>query len=798
VVTDIERIARAVPDGEGGLFISDVFAHRLIHLRDGRPEVLGGPDRYHYPCGLLVRNNHLYVCDSWHHRIQILTRAGEPVSAIDGFVEPRDLAEVAGRLWVLDAGAQELRIYDGELDGAVTTLAAKRADVSLDFSEFAHNILTTRSSLPMHHPREMMADADLVCLTDTRRLFLLDSDARLIETRPLSPHLKALGPDRGVFWFYDARSGGLVTYVPLQGLSPSAQTLENVRNGAVLVDGTLFERDLRGRTLDRVTDDRGWRNLLAEAQGNALLIEPLRNLLAELAQVLTSVGEEAEILLKPTLVPFEKPIWSELFRDLPHYPVDRHLPENALKHGVRPLFARFRDLSELLGNLLALAHRLQAPTVWETVAGACLRIWEQVRNTVASMAAEDPNLLGKDARVFLGRGLLSLLGGALRAPDHPLPDSWRRICDDHAALPDTAFARIAQAVAGGGHADALTALRATHADRIALARVQMAGGCRRERLVLLHRLSISRWYDAETRLTAAVRIHPTLTRAAYAYSLVGSAVDDLRADCLGQIEDPNTLARHAMATGDHAAARHQAARQDDTDPRKYNTLAQIEAEGGNLAAALRISAAMKEAPDFSLMRGTLYEVTGHYAEALADYRVLKDQGRKIPMLDLQIFAMTLCTGGDTAGILEASRLAEGGKALARATALWLSGDLEGASAALKDQPKPELWRLTQGLLHRARGETEAALAWIDREQAVYPRNATLLERYLTTRDRTDREALAAYTHLYWQGRKHFRDDPLFEEAIDGYLAVERGRDGDAVWRWRCQYYLEQARFSICL
>ena len=213
----------------------------------------------------------------------------------------------------------------------------------------------------------------------------------------------------------------------------------------------------------------------------------------------------------------------------------------------------------------------------------------------------------------------------------------------------------------------------------------------------------------------------------------------------------------------------------------------------------------RDEPNYLLVRGQLLETLGRYAEALETFRRMKED-RDFPMLDFEIFAMLICLDRfeEAMAMLAEMKQTEEQARLLTAVMTDLRGDHAGAITILEDtipyQP-PELHNLHRGICARCLGDSAKAIERFTWEQTVYPRNATLLELFLTREQASDREALAHGTYLYWSGRKVFLREADFTTAVRGYQAIERGELEElpsAAPSWRRLYYLEQLRFSLYL
>ena len=122
---------------DGSLYLADSRNHRIVHLdADGLylnswgtygnvidGEIPGG--RLNEPWGVAVgQDGMVYVADTWNHRIQVFTPAGQFVrmwssfdvnGSLDGFWGPRGIAvDSQNRVFVTDTGKQRVVIFDAE------------------------------------------------------------------------------------------------------------------------------------------------------------------------------------------------------------------------------------------------------------------------------------------------------------------------------------------------------------------------------------------------------------------------------------------------------------------------------------------------------------------------------------------------------------------------------------------------------------------------------------------------------------------------------------------------------------
>ena len=124
-------------DGQGNVYITDGFEHRIIKLSPSGEAlwIVGakgkGDDSFNYPRGLVVSETQgqLLICDSWNHRIVALDldgnfkfAFGEVGSGAGQFYEPQAICVTAAdELIVVDRGNHRLQRFspDGKLKGMI-------------------------------------------------------------------------------------------------------------------------------------------------------------------------------------------------------------------------------------------------------------------------------------------------------------------------------------------------------------------------------------------------------------------------------------------------------------------------------------------------------------------------------------------------------------------------------------------------------------------------------------------------------------------------------------------------------
>jgi DNA-binding beta-propeller fold protein YncE len=109
-------------DDRGRIWIAD-FGHSRLRLFDRDGGSLGGwggrgtgTFGFHDPAAVAVKNEDVYVADTWNGRIQHFTTAGAWKGTAAGLFGPRGVAVGPdGRVWVTDTGNHQVRVYDGDL-----------------------------------------------------------------------------------------------------------------------------------------------------------------------------------------------------------------------------------------------------------------------------------------------------------------------------------------------------------------------------------------------------------------------------------------------------------------------------------------------------------------------------------------------------------------------------------------------------------------------------------------------------------------------------------------------------------
>jgi DNA-binding beta-propeller fold protein YncE len=112
----------AAVDARGRIWIAD-FGHSRLRIFDRDGGDLGGwggrgngTFGFQDPCAVAIREDDVYVADTWNGRVQHFTLAGEWKGTGAGLFGPRGVAVGPdGRVWVTDTGNHQVRAYDSAL-----------------------------------------------------------------------------------------------------------------------------------------------------------------------------------------------------------------------------------------------------------------------------------------------------------------------------------------------------------------------------------------------------------------------------------------------------------------------------------------------------------------------------------------------------------------------------------------------------------------------------------------------------------------------------------------------------------
>src|SRR4030042_2990663 len=124
----ISQVHSIVVDQSSGYYLSDEVDHRILKITsDGRCTLCFGKHGYDefgfwYPRGLLIKNERLYVCDSWNNRIQVFDLEGHFVKSLgkfgsgaEEFNEPVDIkSDEKDNIWVADRNNHRLKKYNSD------------------------------------------------------------------------------------------------------------------------------------------------------------------------------------------------------------------------------------------------------------------------------------------------------------------------------------------------------------------------------------------------------------------------------------------------------------------------------------------------------------------------------------------------------------------------------------------------------------------------------------------------------------------------------------------------------------
>ncbi|MGH9364491.1 MAG: DUF2298 domain-containing protein [Thermoanaerobaculia bacterium] len=112
----------AAVDSRGRVWVAD-FGNSRLRIFDAAGGLLGGWGRrgnetwgFNQLCGVAIRDDEVYVADTWNGRIESFTLRGKRKAAVSELYGPRGVAVAPdGRVWVTDTGNNRVIVYDAGL-----------------------------------------------------------------------------------------------------------------------------------------------------------------------------------------------------------------------------------------------------------------------------------------------------------------------------------------------------------------------------------------------------------------------------------------------------------------------------------------------------------------------------------------------------------------------------------------------------------------------------------------------------------------------------------------------------------
>jgi sugar lactone lactonase YvrE len=194
-------------DKEERLWIAD-FGNSRIRIFDRDGGFLGGwggrgstTYALREPCSVSIRDEDVYVADTWNGRVQRFSLSGESKSVAGELYGPRGVATAPdGKVWITDTGNHRLVVYDAQLGDR--QFIGKRGAGPLEFSSPVGIAISASGTV-------YVADAA------NHRIQILAPDGRYLRTLPVNgwngpvePHLE-IGKDDSIY-FTDPAANAVV------------------------------------------------------------------------------------------------------------------------------------------------------------------------------------------------------------------------------------------------------------------------------------------------------------------------------------------------------------------------------------------------------------------------------------------------------------------------------------------------------------------------------------------------------------------------------------------------------------
>lgn len=185
---------------DGSFFVVDEFQHCIVHLnsRGHIMKVISGPgqepENLHYPRGLALQENNLYLCDSWNHRVAVFDLEGRFVRSFGSFgggegqfTSPCDLCfDDSGLLWIADQGNNRVVVFHLEhgFQRVISGIGPGAVHPDSPLQPWAGGVRGfAGDQLPFSYPNRLRFKNGVLYLLDNQALFAFGPDSRLFRAK---------------------------------------------------------------------------------------------------------------------------------------------------------------------------------------------------------------------------------------------------------------------------------------------------------------------------------------------------------------------------------------------------------------------------------------------------------------------------------------------------------------------------------------------------------------------------------------------------------------------------------------